>query len=53
MSQRAQDRLQSLPRPNSGLPEFGTMMWSKSDRSDLDWGRVAAEGGRAGGPFWP
>jgi hypothetical protein len=26
------------PRPNSGLPEFGTIGWPKSDKSDLGWG---------------
>src|SRR5262249_23494606 len=26
------------PRPNSGLPEFGTLRWPKSDTSDLGWG---------------
>ncbi len=28
------------PRPNSGLPEFGIIKWSKSDISDFDWGEV-------------
>src|ERR1700737_1850334 len=26
------------PHPNSGLPEFGTLKWPKSDISDLGWG---------------
>jgi hypothetical protein len=26
------------PHPNSGLPEFGILSWSKSDISDFDWG---------------
>src|SRR5229473_1198870 len=26
--------------PNSGLPEFGTLKWPKSDISDLGWGEV-------------
>src|SRR5262249_17000770 len=32
--------LDSLPRPNSGLPEFGTSSCPKSDKSDFGWGRV-------------
>ena len=28
------------PHPNSGLPEFGTISWPKSDISDLGWGEV-------------
>src|SRR4029453_15058276 len=41
----ATNAMRSLsPRPNSGLPEFGTIERSKSDKSDLDWG----EGGGGG-----
>jgi hypothetical protein len=29
--------------PNSGLPEFGTLKWPKSDRSDLGWEREPTE----------
>jgi mono/diheme cytochrome c family protein len=32
------------PHPNSGLPEFGTIEWSKSDKSDFDWGEGWDEG---------
>src|SRR5260370_13716552 len=28
----------ALPHPNSGLPEFGTLSWPKSDKSDFGWG---------------
>src|SRR5215510_12735223 len=34
------------PHPNSGLPEFGTIERSKSDKSDFDWGEGWGEGGR-------
>jgi len=34
----------TAPQPNSGLPEFGTISWPKSDISDLGWGEVGAEG---------
>src|SRR5712691_6711112 len=27
------------PHPNSGLPEFGTLSWPKSDKSDFGWER--------------
>src|SRR6266508_2035470 len=27
------------PHPNSGLPEFGTLSWPKSDKSDFGWGK--------------
>jgi cobaltochelatase CobN len=40
------DRLTSFgghpPHPNSGLPEFGTLRWPKSDKSDLGWGGIGA-----------
>jgi hypothetical protein len=29
--------------PNSGLPEFGTLSWPKSDKSDFGWERVQTE----------
>jgi len=32
------------PHPNSGLPEFGTIKWSKSETSDFDWGEGWGEG---------
>src|SRR5712691_2147064 len=28
------------PRPNPGLPEFGTLSWPKSDKSDFGWERA-------------
>ena len=28
-----------LSHPNSGLPEFSIIEWSKSDISDFDWER--------------
>ena len=45
------------PRPNSGLPEFGTISRPKSDISDLGWGEVASEAAGEGDPTermrWP
>jgi tRNA(Ile)-lysidine synthase len=35
------------PRPNSGLPEFGTIERSKSETSDFDWGEGWGKGARA------
>ncbi len=32
--------LATSPHPNSGLPEFGTISWPKSDISDFGWGEV-------------
>ena len=29
--------------PNSGLPEFGTLRWPKSDISDFGWEREQTE----------
>ena len=36
----ADTALFTSPRPNSGLPEFGTISWPKSDISDLGRGEV-------------
>ena len=33
-----------LRHPNSGLPEFGTIEWPKSDISDFGWGEGWGEG---------
>jgi hypothetical protein len=41
-----------LPHTNSGLPEFVTVEWPKSDKSDFGWevdSRSEAIGGRVGG----
>jgi hypothetical protein len=41
-----------LPQTNSGLPEFVTVEWPKSDKSDFGWevdSRSEAIGGRVGG----
>src|SRR6266851_1869736 len=35
------------PHPNSGLPEFGTLDWPKSDISDFGWGEGWGEGVRS------
>src|SRR5712692_8904153 len=32
-----------LSHPNSGLPEFGTLSWPKSDISDFGWEREQTE----------
>jgi hypothetical protein len=41
LDDRRSSRLGLLPLPpNSGLPEFGTLTWPKSDRSDFGWERV-------------
>src|SRR5712692_8215870 len=32
-----------LSHPNSGLPEFGTLRWPKSDISDFGWEREPTE----------
>src|SRR5713101_2532029 len=32
-----------LSQPNSGLPEFGTLRWPKSDTSDFGWEREPTE----------
>src|SRR5260370_29899676 len=47
LTDRATDAVY-LPHPNSGLPEFGTLRWPKSDISDLGWGRSASKASRVG-----
>ena len=39
-SSQSMSRKPPLPRPNSGLPEFGSLEWS--DKSDLGWGMGCA-----------
>jgi len=41
---RAADGRGSLSRPNSGLPEFGTLSGPKSDKSDFGWERDGVRG---------
>ena len=40
---RPQPLTPPLSHPNSGLPEFGTLSWPKSDRSDFGWEREPTE----------
>ena len=42
-----QTRCAPSPHPNSGLPEFGTLDWPKSDKSDFGWGEGWGEGVRS------
>jgi hypothetical protein len=52
----APDSVCSLSHPNSGLPEFGTLGWPKSDRSDFGWERGGVRGhgfSMAGNPLTP
>ena len=41
---RATRSVCSLSNPKSGLPDFGHIEWSKSDKSDFDWERGGVRG---------
>jgi hypothetical protein len=43
MHRGATGSVNSLSHPNSGLPEFGTLRWPKSDISDFGWEREQTE----------